>query len=371
MKFSVNQKDLDETLSRVCSVAVNDEADILSHIKLEVKEDYLTLLATNREIIVHADVLINKEDVVQGEVALSAKTLSPIIRLFPEGNISVQGKEGTAEVCFQNGSAKFDVVGVVADNYPMVHKAIKENFSFTIESDVLKNLLEKASVALPTKSEGQGIPEGVLFSFVSGVLTIVATDSRRMVLAEHVTKDGNILGDFVVSRRTIVELGKLLSLKQEVQVFFNESEVMFKLGSITFISKLLDARFPNYKGILPKEFVNTLEIDRKQLLSTLKRISCILGNDMKQAIYLHIAGDELEVVAVNNSNAAEEKLIISYEDEACKLSFTAQVIIDAINIIDDETVKIQFNTNSSPLKIVGQKPIFTLLNPLIYVAPKR
>ena len=64
-------------------------------------------------------------------------------------------------------------------------------------------------------------------------------------------------------------------IDSEIKISISSNKIVFIIGDIIFISKLIDGSFPDYKRVIPKDNKNILKINREKLLSAVDRVSTI------------------------------------------------------------------------------------------------
>jgi DNA polymerase-3 subunit beta len=122
------------------------------------------------------------------------------------------------------------------------------------------------------------------------------------------------------------------------------------MGETTFISKLIDGRFPDYERVMPRGEAETLVADREMLRQALIR-TAILSNEKYRGIRFRLEPGMVELVAHNpEQEEAEEKVQIDYEGKEIAIGFNVGYLLDVLNALDTE--KVQFSivdANSSCL----------------------
>ena len=126
----------------------------------------------------------------------------------------------------------------------------------TLEQPKLKEMLRKVSYAIST-DESRFVLNGVFVKLDGSKIILVATDGRRLALAEEEI-EGSVTGEFIVPSKATGELSRLLSAAGEVSIRQGETQVEFTLTQegiepYKIYSKLVEGSYPNYKQVIPKE----------------------------------------------------------------------------------------------------------------------
>ena len=116
----------------------------------------------------------------------------------------------------------------------------------------------------------------------------MATDSYR--LAEKRIKATQVVGELscIVPAKTIHQLGYVLSLMKKehyVDVVVSKNQIMFVVGEVNIISRLIDGQFPNYKQIIPKVTQTKVTLHTSDLALILKRINLFAKENNNKVVF--------------------------------------------------------------------------------------
>ena len=117
------------------------------------------------------------------------------------------------------------------------------------------------------------------------------------------------------------------------------------------ICRLIDERFPDYENVIPTENPNRMNIDRQELLSSLRRIA-IYANKTTHQVRLKLTGSELMISAedLDFSNEANERLSCDHDGEDIEIGFNVNYLLDALGAVDGDEVTLSvLDGNSSCL----------------------
>ena len=148
----------------------------------------------------------------------------------------------------------------------------------------------------------------------------------------------------------IMIINLLLSeIDDNVEILISSNKVIFLIGNIVFISKLIDGSFPDYKRVIPQNNNNVLKINREILLSAVDRVSTI-ANEKSPVIKFKLLQNMLNLNTINNeSSTASEDLSINYAGDNIEIGFNSKYIMDIVNNLEDEEISINLKDNTSPI----------------------
>ena len=131
---------------------------------------------------------------------------------------------------------------------------------------------------------------------------------------------------------------------------FSSNHIRVLTDEFTFTSKLVEARFPDYDRVIPKNGDKVIVVDRVLLKQALSR-TAILCNEKFKGVRIELRKGLLRVFANNpEQEAAEEELNIDYDQEDLDIGFNVNYLLDILDTIVSEHIKLTFlDTNSSVL----------------------
>ena len=114
-------------------------------------------------------------------------------------------------------------------------------------------------------------------------LVFAATDGRRLAFIKH--DFGIALPDFkgiIIPPKVLNIIYKRLSDEGNISIGITEKNVFFFFNNYKFYSILIDGQYPNYERVIPENQLRFFEIDRKEFLEGLKRVSLWLNRNQKE-----------------------------------------------------------------------------------------
>ena len=324
---------------------------ILGNVLVRVSGREVTLAATDLEVELRTRVEV--ESTRDEEFTLPARKFLDICKALPEGadvSLEVEGDKAVLRA----GRGRYSLGILPAQDFPGVEeKAAVERFE--IAEDVLKGLLERTQFAM-AQQDVRYYLNGLLLEVRSGRVRAVATDGHRLAVSEVV--DDEMLGkdiQVIVPRKAVLELGRLLERGgARVTVEVSPSHIKVTLGETTFISKLIDGRFPDYERVMPRGDAEVLVADREILRQALIR-TAILSNEKYRGIRFRLEKGSAELVAHNpEQEEAEERIEVEYDGKEMTVGFNVTYLLDVINVLDAEKVELSLVDANSSCLIRGE-----------------
>lgn len=349
MKFKTQVQDFSSKLGLVQGISERRATmPVLSHVLVTLKNSKIEISATDLETTMSTwcDANVEKE----GSLAIPARKLYEIVKELPDGQIEVE-EIGNHWVEIRSSSANFKIAGLPSEDFPIVPELDPANL-FSVESFLIEDMISKTIFAVSPDELRRNLA-GIYFEESSEKnLRLVATDGHRLSLVEKKIEGGvKFKKGFVVPKKGVAELRKVLRLSETVRIGVGENFFMAEGENIVLIARLIDADFPDYKQVTPEVTKITITIGRDELLSALKRVS-ILSSEKTRSVKLNIEKDLITLVSVSPEfGEAKESIPLEYSGEPAELGFNARYLMDVLEAITQEKVQIGLIDELSPAVI--------------------
>ena len=244
--------------------------------------------------------------------------------------------------CHDNGH--FQLPCFDSEEYPRPIDVRNEQdiVSKKISSSSLLLALNKVSFAT-ANDELRPVMNGIYFDLTPDSLSIVASDGHKLVRNQNFTIKNDIPASFVLPKKPATLLKNVLSKDEgDVTIKFNDrnAEIIFTDGTLN--CRLIEGRYPNYNSVIPKDNPNHVTIDRKSLLSAIRRV-LPFASESSQLVRFHLEMCKLEVSSqdLDFATAAKEHLTCEYTNKPMSIGFKGSSLLEILNNIDSEEVVLQ------------------------------
>ena len=131
----------------------------------------------------------------------------------------------------------------------------------------------------------------------------------------------------------------------ELTVSFNNNHLFVKHGTTELSCRLIDARFPDYKVVIPADNPYKLVVNKNDFQSALRRVS-IFSNKSTNQVVLNISGSELQLAAqdVDFSFEGNERMKCQYNGEDLQIAFNAKFLIEMLHATESDEVTVELST---------------------------
>ena len=354
MNFNIKRSDLLPCLQCVSgNIDRRQTLPILSNLLLDIKPNSFSVTTTDMEVELVVEVKVKLGESTR--LTLPARKLLDICRSLPDDSeLEFNIKDEKAYI--KSGKSKFTLATLPAQEYP-VTDINEETIDFNLSYDKLIGLLENTQFAM-AQQDVRYYLNGLMLEISSGNLKAVATDGHRLAFDEtDVETSSNEDRQIIIPRKGVTELIRLLQSSQnEANIRVSKNHIQVTSGKLSFTSKLIDGKFPDYQRVIPELSETIVIADREELKNSLARVS-ILSNEKYRGVKKIFSNDSLRVLAHNpEKEEAEEEVNIVYQGDEMEIGFNVSYLIDALTAIDNKKVKLSIlNPNSSCLIISEKK----------------
>ncbi len=353
MKFSVNQKDLQQSLS-YCQGVIEKRSTlpILSNILLEAQGSKLKITATDLDLI-FVNEIHNVEIIEEGKTTTSSSIMYDIIRKFSSGKKINFNLTSENKIQLESEKSIFNLNCISATEFPITEESFTES-QFEINSKQLLKLMNKCKFSV-SNDETRHYLSGIYFHQTQTedkiFLTAAATDSHRMSISKFLLKEKINFDPVIMPKKTIFQICALLeNFDGNVKICNEKSKIKFELDNSILISKLIDGKFPNYIQVIPKNNKKKLELDLQLFLSSVDRVASV-SLDKKDGVKFNLEKDKLNL-SVNNASSGDGKESLSVKfDHELDISFNSRYLIDVASQLDGDKIEIYLNDSGSPALI--------------------
>jgi len=345
MKLAILRNEFRDAIANVQNiVSTRSTLPMLQYVLLSAKESLLKLTATDLEVGIEC--VVDCEEVSgEGTVALPCKKLHEVVNNLPDGTVSVSVGDGNV-VALNSGVVRYKLMGMSPEEFPKFPGVNREN-TFAMPQAVLKEMIKKVSFSISMDPNRINIT-GLLLALVGNQLRLVTTDGRRLSLGSCELE--NAPGEdssYIIPRKTVMELERLLGSDGEVNIFLSENQMAFEFGNILVISNLIDGNFPNYEQVIPQGYEKEIVAEKGPFTIATQRAG-VMTTDRYNLVQYGISTGKM-VVTTNCPEVGElrDELDVEYEGDSLDVGFNPQFILDALKAIDEEKVRIQLKDAQS------------------------
>lgn len=324
---------------------------ILSQVLLRYAAGQLTITGTNLEV----EWIGRVTEGISGDtmaVALPARKLLDIVKALPEA-IPIRITLEEQKALLVSGRSRFTLLTLPAEEFPDF-ETTPGKVEFSIASQQLKWLLQRVHFSM-AEDDARFYLNGTLLEAHQSRLRTVTTDGHRLSLAEldcHLPFEVPTQMRVILPRKPALELLRLLpDHDHPLSITLGANYLRVDDTTFTFTSKLVDARYPDYKRVIPEQLNRVVQLERDALRDVLQRVS-ILTNEKYQAVRLNLQAGSLSLSTNNpDQEAAEEEILLEFAGEPLQVAYNSTYLLEILGSLNAGTIRLSFAEANDSLLI--------------------
>ena len=354
MQFVVKRDILLKSLNFVQGVVEKKNTlPILSNVLLQLKDNKLSIVATDLDIVFYNEIS-DVKIINEGSTTTSAAILYDILRKISSNSELNFDLKSENKLSLKSDSADFNLLCLPTDNFPSFADEF-EGQEIALDKNRFLKLLNKTRISI-SNDDTRHYLNGVFLHLTEAhgrnFLTGVATDSHRLSSSSLEIENTNDFSSLILPRKTVFQLCSLLSeTSDSLTMQSSENKIKFTLGKIRLISKVIDGKFPDYKQVVPATNDKILNVPSKEFINSIERVASV-SLDRKEGVKLKIDKDNIQL-SVNSANSGEgnETIKADYNSESLNISFNSKYLIDIASEIENKNLKMNLKDSTSPVLI--------------------
>jgi DNA polymerase-3 subunit beta len=368
MKFIVSSSSLLKHLQQISGVInSNTVLPILEDFLFEIENKKLSIVATDLETVMRVQMDVESKD--NGRVCIPAKILMDSLKNIADQPLTFNiDKNFAVELTSDNG--KYKVMGENPDNFPKEPSA-DDTTAFKMQSSALVTAINKTLFAV-SSDDLRPAMTGVYFELTKDSIQFVATDAHRLVRYKRTDVSCPKADSFIVPKKPLNLLKNALpDNEDELTVSYNSNHLFISHNTTQLICRLIDARFPDYKVVIPTDNPYKLVVNKGDFQSGLRRVS-VFSNKSTNQVALTISGSELQMAAqdVDFSFEGNERMNCQYDGEDLQIAFNARFLIEMLNAAETDEVNVELATPTKagiikPTEVEENEELLMLVMPLM------
>ena len=342
MRFNLSSTALSsrlQTLSRV--INSKNSFPILDCFLLEISNNTLVITASDSENVLRSSITLAECD-GEGSFCVPNRTILDAVKELPEQPLTfdIDLDAMTVKVIYQNGMYNFTAQS--AAEYPLPQAIPDGATVVTIDAGVLNDNITRSLFAT-AQDELRPVMNGIYFDLTPDCLAIVASDGHKLVRNKNFTIKSETPASFILPKKPASLLKNILNSDGgDVVIKFDDRNAEIRFADGTLTCRLIEGRYPNYNSVIPADNPNQLTIDRKALLSALRRV-LPFASEASQLIRFHLENGKLEISSedLDFATSAKESIVCDYTGQNMSIGFKGGSLTEILTNLNSDEVIIQ------------------------------
>lgn len=339
MRFTISSSVLNSRLQLLAKV-INSKSTlkVLDCFLFDCRNQSIQITASDTENTFQTIIQLDSLE-GEGRFAVPNKNMLDALKELPEQplTLDIDTDNYSISIFYQNGVSKFAIQS--AEDYPEMEKSNDGSTTLTLKSDTLLDCISRSLFATDT-NEIRPVMSGIYFDIDTDKVAVVATDGHKLVRNLNFGIGSENVSSFILPKKPANLLRNSLAKDEsDVVIRFTQRNAEFVFGDLTLTCRLIEGRYPNYNAVIPQTNPNELVVDRKALLSAVKRVlpfasasSLLIRLSIEQG-KATISSEDIDFAA-----SAKESIICEYNGQPMSIGFGGNSLVEILNAIDSEEV---------------------------------
>ena len=345
---------------QVVSKAVPNKTtmSILECILIDSTDGQIRLTANDMELGI--ETIIEGEILEKGIIALDAKIFLDIVRKLPYNDITL-----TTDASFKTSitceKAKFNILGKSGEDFSYLPD-IERNDSIILSQFTLKEVIRQTIFSI-SDNDSNRLMSGELFEINGDTLRVASLDGHRISIRRISLKESYPAKKVIVPGKTLNEISKILGgdADQDVTIYFTDKHIVFEFDNTTVVSRLIEGEYFKIDQMLSSDYETKVTIRKKELLDCIDRATLLIKEGDKKPIIISITDGSMELKINSTVGSMDEEIDIDKLGKDLMIGFNPRFLIDALRVIDDETITIYLVNPKAPCFIRDEENSYIYL----------
>lgn len=350
MRLQVTQENLNKALGSVARIAnTRNSLPILGNVLIKTSDNRLSVAATNLDIgITH---FIGSKISEEGAITVPARLMQDFINSLPSGVINLELNDNKLSIVA--GQYTSTINGVPADDFPVM-PAITGGKELSLSSTLLKKALQQVVLAA-SSDEARPILTGVYLHSFEGNLHVVATDSHRLAERSLIKSKDEV--SLLIPSSAMQDLLRILGDNEEdVKVSYDDQQILFTVGEVELVSRLIDGNYPDYRKLIPDSFEVSATLSKADF-TNITKVSSLFARESAGSITINV-DEKTGSVSINSiaSQIGENTASANAEVRGSgEVTLNSRYVLDALHVFGGDTITFAFNGKLDPCLLTDTK----------------
>jgi DNA polymerase-3 subunit beta len=306
-------------------------------------KNQLLVAATDLNVSLTAE--LKSQNATEGGITLGAKNLYELIANAPGEEITLKKADNHwAEI--KSGKVTYRIVGMPDRDFPKVPDHREASYT-TLESAVLREMIERTLFSV-CNDETRFHLNGVFFESDGSKSRMVSTDGHRLSKVERTIANGpKLSAGVIIPKKGLLEIKKVLEQGPQSKIAIKTPHLFLVQDDLAIAVKLIDAQFPPYEQVIPKEHKKIITVDRVSLIEALRRAQLMSSETRGVKV---AATREGVTITSDNPDLGEvrEELEAEYNAEPLAIGFNPKYVVELLMQMSSDQVTVALGGELDP-----------------------
>jgi DNA polymerase-3 subunit beta len=324
-------------------------------------KNQILVAATDLNVSLTAE--LKSQNAAEGGITLGAKNLFELIANAPGDEISLKRADNHwAEI--RSGKVTYRIVGMPDRDFPRVPDHREATYT-TVESAVLREMIDRTLFSV-CNDETRFHLNGVFFESDGSKARMVSTDGHRLSKVERTIANGpKLSAGIIIPKKGLLEMKKVLESGPSCKLAIKTPHLFLVQEDIAIAVKLIDAQFPPYEQVIPKEHKKIITVDRSRFIDALRRAQ--LMSSETRGVKVAATKEGITITSDNpDLGEVREELDAEYKGDAIAIGFNPKYVVELLGQMASDQVTLALGGELDPglLRPLGSDEYLGVVMPM-------
>ncbi len=331
---------------------------ILECILFNADENGIKLTANDMELGI--ETYIEGEVEEAGEIAIEARMISNLVKSYTDEEIIIYSDENNM-VHIECGTSKVKIDGRSTEEFVLLPE-IERNNPVEISQFSLKEIIRQTIFSI-SDNDTNKIMTGELFEIKNDQFKVVSLDGHRISVRSITLKNSYDDNSVIVPGKTLLELSKIIpgDVDKDVSIYLCENHIIFEYESVKVVSRIIEGNYFKIDQMISNDFETKIEVNKKNLLEVINRATLLVKEGDKKPIVFNVDDKGLTLSIQSSNNDMSDDIEIEKSGKDIRIGFNPRFMIEALRVIDDETVSLYMVNSKAPCIIKNDEGSYLYL----------
>ena len=306
-------------------------------------KNQILVAATDLNVSLTAE--LKSQNAHEGGITLGAKNLYELIANAPGDDVTLKKADNHwAEI--RSGKVTYRIVGMPDRDFPKVPDHREASYA-TVETQVLREMIDRTLFSV-CNDETRFHLNGVYFESDGSKVRMVSTDGHRLSKVERTIANGpKLSAGVIIPKKGLLEMKKVLETGASCKLAIKTPHLFLVAEDIALAVKLIDAQFPPYEQVIPKDHKRVITVDRARFIDSLRRAQLMSSETRGVKV---AANKEGITITSDNPDLGEvrEELDAEYKGDAIAIGFNPKYVVELLSQMASDQVTLSLGSELDP-----------------------
>ena len=303
----------------------------------------LLIAATDLNVSLTAE--LKSQNAHEGGITLGAKNLYELVANAPGDDITLKKADNHwAEI--RSGKVTYKIVGMPDRDFPKVPDHREASYA-QVESAVLREMIERTLFSV-CNDETRFHLNGVYFESDGSKVRMVSTDGHRLSKVERTLPNGpKLSAGVIIPKKGLLEIKKVLEAGPSCKLAIKSPHLFVVHDDIAIAVKLIDAQFPPYEQVIPKDHKKVITVDRVRFIDSLRRAQ--LMSSETRGVKVAATKEGITITSDNpDLGEVREELDADYGGDPIAIGFNPKYVVELLSQMTADQITIALGGELDP-----------------------